>query len=233
MIPKKIFFLWFGDNKPTYVNYAIDVFKTVNPDFKIDLIQYDIDTINNIENQKVKNKYDECLITAINSVLEKNTKYESYISFVKRCLYMLKFIQRVVDVYKLELMNEFGGIYLDCDTFPNKPFDDDLINRESFIVNRYYKDYNPDERTVDTYFMGASKSRIIDSIWNFKTYVPVGNKNESEDPVFIQKKKDFFDCKLKYNYDKDNYYITHYNDFTWKPDACRTPLCKYDDLIKK
>jgi mannosyltransferase OCH1-like enzyme len=39
---------------------------------------------------------------------------------------------RFVDVLKFYLLDKYGGIFLDCDTFPVKPFDDILLQNEFF-----------------------------------------------------------------------------------------------------
>lgn len=36
------------------------------------------------------------------------------------------------DALRFYLLDTYGGIYLDCDTFPVKPFDDRLLNMDYF-----------------------------------------------------------------------------------------------------
>ena len=45
MIPKQLFFIWLGDNKPKYVDFAVKTFKDVNPDFKVDLMEWKIELL--------------------------------------------------------------------------------------------------------------------------------------------------------------------------------------------
>lgn len=35
---------------------------------------------------------------------------------------------------RLELLNTFGGLYVDCDTLPMRPFDDKLLSLAQFTV---------------------------------------------------------------------------------------------------
>jgi hypothetical protein len=56
-----------------------------------------------------------------------------------------------------------SGIYVDCDTFPIKPFSKELFNLENFIVERYYntnhgKEYNV--KYLDNYFIGVNSEQI-------------------------------------------------------------------------
>ena len=39
----------------------------------------------------------------------------------------VRFIQLLSDVLRLVIINKYSGIYVDCDTFPIKPFDDKLL----------------------------------------------------------------------------------------------------------
>jgi mannosyltransferase OCH1-like enzyme len=50
------------------------------------------------------------------------------------------------------LLNEYGGIYLDCDCFPIRPFDENILISD-FICTRYYEK-NFIRR--DCFFMGKS-----------------------------------------------------------------------------
>jgi len=65
-------------------------------------------------------------------ILNKNEKYKNILN--KTYMYILqhqevfygkeiRFIQLLSDIYRLRIIQEFGGIYVDCDTFPLKPFD--------------------------------------------------------------------------------------------------------------
>jgi len=51
------------------------------------------------------------------------------------------------------LINTYGGIYVDCDTYPIKPFDEKLLAMENFCV--YDKIENFHE--ANNYFIGSNK----------------------------------------------------------------------------
>jgi len=51
------------------------------------------------------------------------------------------------------LVNYLGGIYLDCDTFALKPFNDILLKQE-FCVAKYY---STNIKSIDNYFFGFIK----------------------------------------------------------------------------
>lgn len=63
------------------------------------------------------------------------------------------FIQLFCDVLRLELLNVYGGIYVDCDTFPLKPFDDIMFNHKKFLVY----DKIGESLVPNNYFIGLKK----------------------------------------------------------------------------
>jgi hypothetical protein len=113
-------------------------------------------------------------------------------------------------VVRIELLNEFGGIYLDCDTFPRKPFDERLLNNDFFIIKRSYNG----GIFRDNFFMG--KSPDVESILN--PYEVEANEIPYEYGLktdMILKKRDFFECNLKYE-EKDNGYVYHFENGAWR-----------------
>jgi hypothetical protein len=66
----------------------------------------------------------------------------------------------------LEIINTYGGIYLDLDTFPLKPFDDKLLQKEFFTVRRHYDNLaalKNAETNIgsDNYFIGGNGTKDI------------------------------------------------------------------------
>lgn len=116
MVPKQIFFIWLGDQKPDFVDFSMNAFREVNPSFKVDLVWWTIAQIENTE--------DRILRGSIDWTLGHRRPH-------------LRFIQNLADVYRMSLLNEYGGIYLDADTFPIRPFDDALLAKP-FNVTRSY-----------------------------------------------------------------------------------------------
>ena len=70
-------------------------------------------------------------------------------------------MQVLSDIYRLKLVSEFGGLYVDCDTFPLKPFDDKLLQLKRFMVARHYNNIaSSTENNIgdDNYFLGSMPS---------------------------------------------------------------------------
>ena len=156
MIPKKIHFIWFG-KKPNYCDNAIKQFKLYNKDFEIctyfKTIQ-DIELIFNTTYTKL-NRNDQLIKKCIDAIINMNTLYNMQIYRSKSAV-KLNFIQILADIFRLEVLNEYGGIYLDCDTFPIKSFDYTLLKYDQFTVSQHMKYTN----TImpDQFFIGKEKS---------------------------------------------------------------------------
>ena len=201
MIPKILHFIWIGDNKPNYVDFAINNFREVNPDFKINFVfEKDIENPTNDDVKQYLKKFKPD---------EKNSK---------------SFIIQFVDLFRKFLLIKYGGIYLDCDTFPIRPFNDELLKLNKFNVTRSYGlnfiIYH------EIFFMG----RDLDTT---KKYVNVLYPVDSfyDNKVYQKNKKDFKNCILKYGThcnDPRRCYIDHYNDYLWKKDKNFVSLTKWD-----
>lgn len=130
-------------------------------------------------------------------------------------------------------MNRFGGLYLDCDTFPIKPFPDDFLCHEFIICKRKsYSGY-----IVDNYFMGKKRNQIyvLDPFSfagsHYFQHVPVNMTN----PRFIINRKKFFDCSLgigQYSFD-ENMVFDHYVNEGWKKTPHKIPQSKLDEMLWK
>ena len=202
MIPKQLFFIWLGDNKPKYVDFAVKTFKDVNPDFKVDLMEWKIE---DIENPK-----DKCLIEAINNIendlLKRRPWYKNRPKIIN-----------IADTYRYVLLNKYGGIYLDCDTFPVRPFDDSLLNHTQFDVTTSW--YRNKFINKEIFFIGQVNNEQL-------RILP---KNDCllwphvETSEYDRLRDKFFNCTLKYGefYGDEHYYINHYHDFTWNPKNLR------------
>lgn len=66
----------------------------------------------------------------------------------------MKDIMLLSDIFRLELLNVFGGIYIDVDSVPGAEFDDALMERGRFCVSRDLKS----GRVSDNYFMGQREN---------------------------------------------------------------------------
>lgn len=245
-IPKHLFFIWLGDQIPLYVTFSIEEYKKLNPSFEITFIKYKISEIEKIYNsKKIQNEYDQLILNAINEIiLHKDTYKQTFYRKLIDGQYLyyhnrLRFIQLLADIFRLEVLNKFGGIYVDCDTFPLKPFDDTIL-AQPFIVQTYINLIY--DKTVyphiiyDNYFIGTNSMLKIYSFQQPELQPLLQNNNKwwiNLDYIFNKKK--FYSLKLNQkNVRKNNdFYIEHYCDGTWKNKngIVRTPLCSFDKLI--
>ena len=65
----------------------------------------------------------------------------------------MKNIMLLSDIFRLGLLNAFGGIYIDVDSVPARHFDDALMYNERFCVCRE----SGGKTFPDNYFMGQSQ----------------------------------------------------------------------------
>lgn len=230
MIKKILHFIWFGNDIPSYVNFSIDNFSIINSDFKIHFLNY---TINQIENIKINNIDDYILKNTIEQILKHEKKYKEIIDHCK--INKLKFIQVLSDIYRLEILNYYGGIYLDCDCFPLKKFDEDLLYNNQFIVQRHF---NQNYIENDNYFIGSiMNNEKLFNIFNNKLDKNIKKiiqteKGQYNSIKYLQLKKKFIECKLKIgeSFSNSDFYIDHYSLKTWKDqgNGIHTPSCLFD-----
>ena len=144
----------------------------------------------------------------------------------------IRFIQLLSDIYRIQLIDYYGGIYVDCDTFPLKPFDEKIISLTSFLVQRHYSNV----LGKDNYFIGCQK----DNFYKNTTKLLQTDSNWHANIQYLIRKKKFFDNTLKYSdiqkytdINKD-FYIEHYFDGNWKNKngLIRTQRCFLDKLYK-
>jgi mannosyltransferase OCH1-like enzyme len=62
----------------------------------------------------------------------------------------IKNIMLISDIFRLELLNTFGGIYIDIDSLPSITFDEQLLFYNRFCVSRK----SGQKIISDNYFMG-------------------------------------------------------------------------------
>ena len=148
MIPKQLFFIWIGKDVPKFAQYSMDMFKQQNPGFCIDMLHYTNQDIISCQDSVIN--YVKNLIFRTKKGIK--NKYYEYINY--RLKSKFNFIQILSDVLRFEYLYYYGGIYLDCDTFPVKPFDDNLLNLNNFAQNILCfkrKDFNPKSLNDDTF----------------------------------------------------------------------------------
>lgn len=235
-IPKRLFFIWFGNSQPKYVDFCIQNFKRVNLDFEIVFLRKTVKEIEEIWLKNVINdEYDEVIKRCSFDIINECGIYEDYIKNQKYNLYKkdLRFIQLLGDIVRVELINEFGGIYLDCDTFPLKSFDHELLKLDSFCVKRHYLEHI----SPDNYFIGSKSRKFVSEIKNPLKFdgkmILQTNKNWFSNVNFWKNKRNFFLCELNDNnlIKNGDFYIEHYNTGTWSKkygNKINIPFCEMD-----
>lgn len=236
MIPKNLHFIWIGP-QVKYVDFCIQNFKRKNPDFNVIFVHYLPIQLEELYFQKkIKTDIDKICYDLIDGILHK-TKYkkliERQINFFK-LFGTIPFLQLFCDILRLELLNIFGGIYLDCDTYPIKPFDEKILNMKNFCV--YDKIGNFHE--VNNYFIGSDCQQFIDNYFVDTSILDQTNnfmiKKQFYKPLEFQIRRiKFFNCKLT---DKDfvtenSNYIEHYSDFSWG--RKKVQFTKFDKIFNQ
>lgn len=216
-IPKRLFFIWFGNQIPDFVRFSIENYKIINKNFKIVFIQRNIKQLEDIIlRNNIQNEYDVDIKKSWDILHDEKSVYNQYVIHQKNVYGdTIRVIQILSDILRVVLINEHGGIYVDCDTFPMNPMDD-LIKKESFVVQRYYQN---GKLWFDNYFMGSNgKDKIFDPINdpNRTNGLIQTDKKWFNDPNYISNKVNFFKSNknnIKYN---KKYYIEHYYRSDWK-----------------
>ena len=237
MIPKRLFFVWFGNSAPDYAEFSIGNFMNVNPDFEIVRVFRSVREIEDIGSSDFdfKSRYDAQIRRCIDSLLGKNGFYGDYVGN-QRKVYgdNLRFIQILSDLVRMELLNEHGGIYLDCDTFPVKPFDEELLSTGRFCVARHYES---NSIFPDNYFIGSEPASSTGR-WEFPLRRHEGVvellqtiPNWHSKLKFVENRIKFRRRSLKYGEWSlyPEFYIDHFNSLSWSSlNASAIPFCKFD-----
>ena len=222
MIPKQLFFIWLGDNKPNYVDFSVEMFKKVNPEFVINLLEWKSHEIDDIFYHKdFKNQFDEDLYNSIVECLN----FAEYSYDGK----LYKMIRKIGNYLRFYLVYKYGGIYLDCDTFPIKPFNQDLLDYESFQCHN--------GKDLDCFFFGSVNNlKIFRTPENVKNRLPPNGMRVKKSPL----RNLFFNCQLKYGQhfeDPKTHYIDHYLSRRWIQDINNNyniiEKIKLDDELRK
>ena len=226
---KNIFFIWLGNNIPAYVNYAINMFKNINLAYNCIFIHYTIKQIEDIYiNDNIKTDYDRILKESIVYLFDNihliKQRYSYEISSLNYDYKNIRVIQILANIFRTFIINNYTGIYLDCDTFPVKQFDDLLFEKHTFVVNRHSSLSN-NSIVVDNYFFGSdmqnsftkNKIELNDYKTEAKNILQTVPNWQNNIKFKIAQKK-FFACKLKFGEFSfnDDFYITHFADGCWR-----------------
>ena len=233
MIPKLLHFIWIGKDIPKWAKFSIDTFKKGNPTFDIKLWHYNsiidnennnylkqyslffIDQLNKFLDHHNYNydlqNYNDILLPKIQFIWQSQIKLilsKPQNKFLLNTRYDVnnfpeKLYSALGDVLKFIILYYHGGIYLDCDTFPMKPFDDILLQ----TTFQSYK---------DIFFLGSLKNENFYFIRDDKlrtkniTSIPV------EKNINRELQEQFYSCTLNYKlYDHNKSYIYHFKRRSW------------------
>lgn len=225
-------FIWFG-TKPSYCDFAIDNFKHINPTFIIKTYFKSVQQIEHIAlDNIIEDDIDIDIRKCIFEIFDKKSKYAEQVKRSKN-IFKMHFIQVLADIFRLYILNKYGGIYLDCDTFPLKPFDNKLLEYKQFVVSRHMIYSN--SIIPDYYFIGKDvQTPDISAYFTVPQLLLQTKKSWWNNPFYIQNKINFFKCReIPIKYKNTDFYIEHYNDNTWQKtfnNNIRTPKCKLDTL---
>jgi len=210
MIPKRLFFIWIGKDIPQYVNFCINAFRKTNPDFEIEFVHE-----NSINNDNLDFKEVSDILKDKESIY-----YKIWSSPFKKRNLNHSTISRNIwfsDILRIYLVNKYGGIYLDCDTYPIKPFDNKLLSLKCFNImtkNRKNEGY------TDCFFIG---SQIGEYFKNKRTHILTNVfsnyeiKTDKVNSVFYKNRNNFFNCIEDFDLDycMKNKYIIHFKALEW------------------
>jgi len=235
MIPKQAFFIWIGET-PSYTDFVINTFREVNPTFTFNLIHLPEEVIVNKEFHKaIYNNNDivdaiEFSYDCIEKTLtyNRNNKYYKYIKMItdKKNVFLRRgFSTYFSDILRLEIIERMGGIYLDLDTFPIKPFDDELLKLDHFnaIITK--------KNCREFFFFGAKKG-INSWFTSYDTTIlneSLGYTRDDVEPELFDK---FNKGILKYGDVKGIRYIEHFRTKYWRNENYSGNHLAMDKLFK-
>lgn len=136
-------FIWVGDNIPSYALKNIEQFKIFNPSSKINFVHIHDDL----------SMCDGIVLNLLQQIKQGCGKYRYAIEYYRKLGRRTK--QILSNILRYELLNLYGGIYLDCDCFPIRSFDKSVVDK-SFVVSRCYRPNGMIRK--DCYFIGKNKN---------------------------------------------------------------------------
>jgi len=204
--------VWFGKDEPPYVRFAIDSFGKVNPDFEINFVR--------VENPKESDNLD--IVECMKELEDETSKYYRifHSPHFEKCEGRNETMFNVPfsDAFRIFLLDTYGGIYLDCDTFPTKRFDDRILDMDYF---QSQSKWSKNAVLPDVYFIGVKPGHEANTHYvlrdkSRKSEMPYlmslddGTRITSEWKTLNSK---FRQCKIifgeSYRNDKDTY-INHF-----------------------
>lgn len=222
MIPKNLFLIDIHDEpRRKWLDNVVCAYKEANPDFDVRLLSYSTDDVMDIYAGKKDDKYAPQMLEAISTIKEKlagdyNGRFDWV--YLDRLVDCKKYgwtrtfenenywVVLLVDIFRFFVLADYGGIYVDTDTFPLKPFDDALLS-EPFNCTARTRGIQPDMffigREVHT---GCGQIPGVAKKWLFPFYQRTTSPLTLDDIA-----------NLKYTEDlSSKRYIEHFFFKTWK-----------------
>ncbi len=215
MIEKNLFFVWIGEDTPKYCNFCVDNFKRINPDFKIHYLKYTKKDIENYKDLKENTEFDTLFKKSMDDTLFLKTKQA--IRYKKK-VYTKFIVLSFLSVFKINLLTKYGGIFLDLDTYPIKPFDEKLLSLDSFYVDSFHRNnFSYKKRNPDQYFIGCQKGSKYEEHRDFSVALPHQDPFFRRNKKFLELRDKFLNCTLKdgERYTDKDWYIDHYAAGDW------------------
>ena len=222
MINKQIFYIWLGKlDPPENMKWVIKNNQENNPDYKIDFIHY----------KDVFNCDDKLLIKCRDLILQ-NKEDDPFHGCRIRSKHYKKFLknnilQKICNLYRIELLYNYGGIYLDCDTYCVENFDK-LLDNKYFCVKSRSKDNKI--TFADNWMLGSEKGATNFPCCSYgtlkcKNIIPTNHIIYNDDPKFQEMRLKFENSNLNHNekYSDKTIFCDHYDRRTW---AKYTNSCK-------
>ena len=222
LIPKRMIFIWLGPNEvPDYGKFSMDTYRKVNPDFEMMFVrEKDVEHPSNPDFAE--------MLRLVHDVDEDNTYKKIYYrkwaeAHLSGHASSPRGCTRYADVFRAFLLNKYGGVYLDLDTFPVRPFDDKLLSSRFKIFNR--KNYWPDSFFLgfpagccdENVFRWTEKNGVIPEHKSIRSLILPSNLVRLCEMFKILRKK-FFGLTLKYGERvlRENPYGDYYIDHYWR-----------------
>lgn len=242
MIPKLIHFIWIG-KKPNYLSCVLDAYKNKNINCTINLISYTIIQLENIFFKKhIKTELDNIIFQLLYDILYKK-RYQELIKCLLSGNYLINhkntaFIQIFCDILRLEILNIYGGIYIDCDTYPIKQFDNFIFEKDLLCV------YDKIDNLLipNNYFLASSKKYQFDNyfdITNNNVFKLIHTNNQQFIRIYKNKDFDFMIRRIKFfknkltdrDFTHINHldYFEHYSEFRWGMN--KIPKTQFDNIF--
>lgn len=145
---------WLGDAAPAWASQAAALFKAEYPGWDVEFLRWRIKDLERVRKGGASGDLEEALSRAMAGAFDGAGPYGAYVANQKR-IYgsRLRPVMLLSDVLRMELLNSFGGVYVDADSVPGRPFDEALLSSGRFCVSLDLGG----KRVPDNYFMGRAE----------------------------------------------------------------------------